>query len=424
MKQTNLSMKVMVAVLVVGVLMYLSIYAAQGWNEPVMTATAYQMSMSVGLSAEGLIVREETVIDRGSSKGFVDLSPTEGELVAAGEPVATVFQDASGLEARNSIRLLAVELEQLNYVRSSGTDGTDTSKLDAAVLDSMVALRSIAATGDLSNLEDCALNLRTMVFKRDYTYTGGDAAEGVSMLIGQKQEELAALSASLSHVATTIYAPVSGVFSAGVDGYEDVVDPAAALEFTPDELRGLLQGSVQAPAGAVGKLITSATWYLAVLLNPEEAKDLTVGKVYPVTFSHDWYGTVDMTLEHAGDKQGDQAVYLFSARTRLADTALLRLQTVDIATKQLTGIRVPRQSLRAFTEEVEDKDTGEVREVNYTGVFTIVGSQAELQRVNVLHTANDFYLVEPVNPTAARRLRPGDAVILNSADIYDGKVVR
>lgn len=424
MKQGNLSMKIMVAILVFGVLAYLCVYVVQGWDGQVLTTSAYELSINEGMSAEGILIRDEMVISRDSSTGFVDLSPSEGERVAAGEAVATIYRDTSGLESSQSIRLLSAEIEQLRYTLSSGTDGGDTSKLDASVLDSIVALRSISARSDLSTLEDCALNLRTMVFKRDYTYSGGGTDEGIAALIQQKQEQLASLQASMSQVATTITAPVSGVFSGAVDGYEGILDPASALELTPGSLTALMKQIPQPPADAVGKLITSSTWYLAVVLDVEEARDLIPDKSYPVTFSHDWYGTVDMTLEHVSDKEDGKAVYLLSARTSLSETALLRLQTVDIATRQITGIRVPRQSLRAYTEEVTDKETGQVSTLNHTGVFTVVGSQAELQEVDVLYTADDFYLVEPADPDAARRLRPGDAVILNSAGIYDGKVVR
>ena len=77
-----------------------------------------------------------------------------------------------------------------------------------------------------------------------------------------------------------------------------------------------------------------------------------------------------------------------------------------------------------FTETQTDEETGETTEEQYTAVFTVVGTQAELQRVNVLYTDENFYLVEPADPDASRRLREGDEVILNTSGIYDGKVIR
>ena len=66
-------------------------------------------------------------------------------------------------------------------------------------------------------------------------------------------------------------------------------------------------------------------------------------------------------------------------------------------------IRVPRQALRVVTETVTDKETGLETEVQRTGVYTVVGTQAEFQEVSVLYTDDNFYLVEPIDSSAARR---------------------
>lgn len=48
---------------------------------------------------------------------------------------------------------------------------------------------------------------------------------------------------------------------------------------------------------------------------------------------------------------GDRTLAIFSCRSHLADTTLLRVQTVDVVTQTLEGIRVPRQALRVETVE-------------------------------------------------------------------------
>lgn len=422
MKQSTRTTKIMMAILVVGILTYLAIYVTRSLKDPLTTATAYTTSIDVGTSVSGVVVRQEQVVS--GSGSYVDLVPSEGEKIAAGEELAILYSDHSGLDTRQSIKTLTAELDQLAYALSSGTDGADTAKLDASVLQSIANIRALSASGDLSTLEDSALNLRTMVFKRDYTYGDSGAAESIQALIGQKQDELSALQASLNRVSTSIYAPVAGVFSGVADGYETLLTPESARSMTPSQLSALLRQDISAPSGAVGKLITDSTWYFAAVFSEEEAKGLAEGQRYTVTFSYDWFGSVSMTLEHLSDAENGQMAALFSARTHLADTTLLRVQTVDIVTRRLEGIRVPRQSLRVVTDTVTDKETGEETEIQRTGVFTVVGTQAEFQEVNVLYTDENFYLVEPVDQTAARRLRAGDDVIVNSTGIYDGKVIR
>lgn len=422
MKQGTLTTKLMMTVLVLGVVVYLAIYFVQGWNNELVTTPAYAASVNVGIEASGIVVREESLIS--GSGSFVDLIPNEGERVAGGETVAIIYSDSSGLDTRQEIKTINAEIEQLSYALSSGTSSTDTSKLDSSVLQSIINLRVLSASDDLTSLEDSTLNLRTMVFKRDYTYGDSGAATGIAALIQEKQEQLAALQSSLNRVSTSIRTTQAGVFSGVADGYETLISPDALLTMTPPELTELLERSVSAPSDAVGKLITSSTWYFAVVLSAEEAIGLVEGRSYTISFSHDWFGSVDMKLERISDRESDQVLAVFSSRTNLSDTTLLRRQTVDIVTSQLDGIRVPRQALRVITEKTVDEATGKTVEAQHTGVYTVVGSQAEFQEVIILYTDDNFYLVKPVDEDSARRLRAGDDIIIAGKDIYDGKVVR
>ena len=124
-----------------------------------------------------------------------------------------------------------------------------------------------------------------------------------------------------------------------------------------------------------------------------------------------------------GETVDGRALAVFSSNTHLSDTTLLRIQTVDIVVRQISGIRIPRRALRVETDTVTGED-GSASQVNRYGVYTVVGSQAEWQQVNVLYTGDSFYLVEPVDMSKTGRLRAGDTVILSSSGLYDGKVVR
>ena len=119
---------------------------------------------------------------------------------------------------------------------------------------------------------------------------------------------------------------------------------------------------------------------------------------------------------------------IFAARSHLADTTLLRNHTVTVVTRQVEGIRIPRKALRVETETVESEPDENGRtttqEVNRYGVYTVPRAQAEWQEVEVLYTADSYYIVRPADPEAASRLRAGDEVVLNSTGIYHGKVVR
>lgn len=424
MKESTLATKVMIAILCLGVAVYLAVYFVQGWEEPLVTARAYTYTQDVGMEARGILVREENILpDAGGS--YVDQILAEGEKAAAGQAAALLYTDPAALTTRQAIRTLSAEIEQLQYALSSGTQATDASRLDGQVLSSITALRSLTAKGDLTALEDYALSLRTMVFKRDYAYGDTNAAGQLGQLIQSKQAELVQLNASLNQVASVVYTPAAGVFSGTVDGWEGLLTPDKLEGLTAAGLEALLAQSPAPAAGPVGKLITGSTWYFAALLEGTDT-GLKSGRTYTLTFSGDYYGQIPMELDRVS-LEGEQTLAIFSCRSHLADTTLLRAQTVDVVIHHLEGIRVPRKALRVETvdEPLESGNPdGPTRQVNRYKVYIVERSQAWGREVEILYTDENFYLVRPVDPAAAKRLRAGDEIILNSSGIYDGKVVR
>ena len=53
--------------------------------------------------------------------------------------------------------------------------------------------------------------------------------------------------------------------------------------------------------------------------------------------------------------EGEQTLAIFSCRSHLADTTLLRAQTVDVVIHHLEGIRVPRKALRRSPLAVRER---------------------------------------------------------------------
>lgn len=421
MKESTLVNKVIIGVICAAVILYFAVYLALGFKPDLVTTTAYAYSVDIGTEASALLVRDEQVIS--TTGQYVDILLDEGEKVSKGGQIALIHASQDSLETRQTIQSLEAEIQQLEYSLSTGTQATNSSKLDEEVISSMVAIRSLAASGDLSTLEDSALHLRTMVFQRDYSYGNTEAATQIKQLISDKQKQLDSLNASLSQVSQTITSPASGCFSGEVDGFESLITPSMLSSLTMQQLNELLHKEVADPPAALGKVVTNNTWYLATLIDQPSVEGLLEGKTYKISFSDDYYGMISMKLERLV-MENDQTMAIFSTNTNLSDTTLLRQQTVDIIAQQVEGIRIPRQALRVNTETVTD-DEGNQSQVNSYGVYTVVGTQAEWQEVKVVYSDDDsFYLVQPVDETASSRLRAGDEVILNTTNITDGMVVR
>ena len=129
MKESTLATKVMIAILCLGVIAYLAASFIRDWEEPLVITRAYSYTQNVGMEAVGILVRSETVLpDSGGS--YVDHILSEGEKASAGQAVALLYNDPSAPAARQTIRALEAEINQLEYALASGTQSTEASRLD------------------------------------------------------------------------------------------------------------------------------------------------------------------------------------------------------------------------------------------------------------------------------------------------------
>ena len=416
MKQGTLINRIVMLLLLAAVLVYLGVSAWRSFRDPYTLVLSYAYTVDDSLEATGFLVREERVL--ASPGGIVDLLPEEGEKVSRGETVALLYQNDSGLARKEELQSLTMEKEQLQYALERTQSGGDSSQLSQQVIDAIVALRSSVSTGDLTRLEDETLLLKSLVYKRDFTFNGGeedgDAAAAIQSSIDAVDAQIAALTAGQA-----------GVFSGQTDGYESLLTPALLETITPGQLSQLDRQRPQPDAGAVGKLVTDATWYFVCAMGEEEAGRLIEGRTVTVRFSRDWSGEVDMKVERVGEtpENGRVAVVLSSDRY-LSETTLLRKQTVELVFDSQTGIRVPTQSVRVEERTVTDPETEEEKQELVTGVYVLVGQQAEFKPVTILAQLEDFALVKSADGSDGKKaLRAGDEVILSSVELFDGKVI-
>ena len=228
MKQGTLINRIVMLLLLAAVLVYLGVSAWRSFRDPYTLVLSYAYTVDDSLEATGFLVREERVL--ASPGGIVDLLPEEGEKVSRGETVALLYQNDSGLARKEELQSLTMEKEQLQYALERTQSGGDSSQLSQQVIDAIVALRSSVSTGDLTQLEDETLLLKSLVYKRDFTFNGGeedgDAAAAIQSSIDAVDAQIAALSAQAAQDTSRLTASQAGVFSGQTDGYESLLTPA------------------------------------------------------------------------------------------------------------------------------------------------------------------------------------------------------
>ncbi len=415
MRRTSLATRILMLLVCLGVAAYFGYQSLRYMKDPFTTAAAYGCTVDETVSASGYVVRSERVLEDNDS-GLLRLARAEGERVSVGGTVAAVYADQASLDRQSEIDALEARIEQLEYVQSASLSYEASAKLDNQIAQDLLAVRTALTAGRLDTVERRGSELRALVMKRDYTYSGGSLDEQLESL----RQELKDLRRQSAGSTRRISAPVSGLYSAVVDGYETVLTPESILEMSPSQLSAVQPDS--AVSSHVGKLILGDNWYYAAALRASEIREIQEAGSVSLRFSKDVARDLDVSVQSVGWEEDGRSVVVFQGKYDLSQLTLLRQQSAEIILNTMTGIRVPQEALRVVPRTVTGPE-GSKTEVQTTGVYCVVGVKAVFKPADVLYSGEGFVLVQPASSDKKRVLRSGDEVIVTARDLYDGKVV-
>ncbi|HIS64306.1 MAG TPA: hypothetical protein IAA83_02910 [Candidatus Avoscillospira avistercoris] len=394
--------RIIVLIAVAALLLYAGYMALNYFRDPLSTILAVEVSVSEGRSVEGWVVREEQLLT--SSSAITVPERSEGEKVGAGQVVAMGYSDADAQTRQDQIELLSAQLEQLTYATTVAAEAGDTTSLDDAVFQQLTAWAKLTASQSLSESVDVSTALKGLILRH-----GADdgALTALNSQIAQIQSQLTSLETQAVGDTTSINAPVAGYFSADVDGYEQVLTPELLSTMSIAQLESLEPTAIS--SNAFGRLITSSRWYYVAAVPTENLKELDVNDTATVQFAISGSESLPMQVERLGDDENGQSLLVLSSESSLQSVTLLRRQQADIILRSHHGLRVPKEAIR--TDEAGN-----------TGVYILETTSAQWKPVTLLYDDGDSYVVA-LDKSATDNLWPGDEIIVNAKELYDGKVV-
>ena len=408
MKSTSLSTKLITFFLFLAVAAYFGVQGYRYLVKPETTTLVYAYHTEETISVNGYVVRDEAVID--SSESLIELRRTEGERVANGKPVATVYHSEDALRSAQELEALESQLEQLRYAQSAANDTEASLRLDADVEGGILAVRTALSRDNYAALDNLSTALKTTVLKREFAYSG---VNHLGERIAALEEQIAAVSASIGGAAQTITAPFAGTYSAVVDGYESVLTPASIQSLTPTELDRLAPEST---VGNAGKLIRGTVWYYVAAVSQASAQSLRVGQQLTLRAASGADIDLPMSVSAISAPEDGRVVVTLTSNRYLAYVTLLRSQSAELIVRSYDGLRIPKGALR-------------VNENGQSGVYCRVGLTYYFKPVDVIYQSEDYCLVRPgaINAKTEREaalytLRSNDEVVTSAGEIYNGKV--
>lgn len=427
MKQNSLGTKLLMIAVTLALVAYFGIQAVRYFADPLTTTLAYNYRVEESVSLSGYVVRNETVLPAESS-GLLQIQREEGERVSDGGTVAAVYADQSSLDRQAEIEALELRVEQLQYAREAAQGADVIQKLDAQIRQNLLDYRTALMAERYRDAEKQGASLRSQVLKRDYS---GANTEELDAQIDTVKGQIKDLRAQGEGKVRRVTADRSGLFSSVVDGYETVLTPERLGELMPSDLTGVKPDGET--SSNVGKLVQGKTWYYAAAVPEETAVMLRKaqqelegqGESLLLRFAKGVERDLPVSIASVSEAENGRAVLVLEGETYLAQLTLLRQQSAQIIYNTVEGVRIPKEALR-IVDRTETKADGAEKEIQVTGVYSVVGLEAGFKPVEILYTADHFVLVEP-NPPADRegqRLRAGEEIIVTARNLYHGKVVR
>ena len=406
MKQGTLFTKIIFAVLLVALLAYIILAAFSAMKTSITTVTALAYEAGEGLSTTGFVVRDETVLT--SDAAINVLTRSEGEKVAQGATVATAYRDSQTQDLQGEITNLEEQLSQLQYAYHSSSTKIDQQALENEILTDLTQCAVYTARGSLTAAASSGSQLKSRVLRR---YLDEDNLTALSSRISDLTAQRDTLQQQLSGGAASITVDTAGYFSGTVDGYESLLSSQALHTMTLEQFKSVTNQAVQAPQGAIGKLVTSSDWYYAAAVTQEEAQRIAGCGSVSLRLTKGITDDIAATVHSVGPAEDGRCVVVLACREYLAETTQLRHQTAQIVLHSYTGLRLPSVCLR----QQEDGNLG---------VYCAQGSFSRFKPVDMVYQGDDYVLVSvPQNTDGLDTLRPGDEVIMTGVTLDGSQIL-
>ncbi len=403
MRRSNFYMKLVSAVILCGLLLYIGAYLLRSVKDPLTTALAIEYRQDFGYETQGIIIRDETVIYGGGANTYI--LRAEGERVGSGQPVAVSYDSAADLQTAEELRSVEAQIDQLETIIASVASGSYVLTANGSAAALAMKLSGAVDSHELDDISALAAEFRTLTYYSSDDSGAAAASERLAELKNRRWE----LESELAYSSQYIYSGISGVFTRSVDGYEDIGLNAGA-QLSAAELESmLLYGPGEKSTDSLGKVVQGIKYYYVTEMSSDEAKKLSEGATVEIKFDRYYSDVLEMTVEkvHAPESGGKCAA-VFSCSRAMAETIQARKLSGKVVYSSVSGIRVPKKSIRL------DENGG-------TCVYVLTAARAELRPVEIIYEVGDYYIVKNTEDTKA--LREGDEIIVRGKGLYDGKVV-
>lgn len=300
-------------------------------------------------SYTGYVIRDEVVVQGENYENGMEQIKSEGEKVAKNE---AIFRYYTTNEENLTAKIEELDLQIQEALESETiVDVTDIQTLDDAIEEQLLELAGKTSSVELSSIQDEIEELMT----KKSNIAGENSPQGsyLSGLIEERKNYEIELNANAEY----LNAPVSGIVSYKIDGYENSFLPTEEYYSTLNskylEELNLTTGSIIATSSNAGKIIDNTVCQIVVAIDKEELDEkekVEVGDDLDIILQ----GTMEIEAEiiYKALDEYDKYILVLEIDKYIDKLCDYRKITFEIVWWSDNGFKVPNEAI------IEDVETG------------------------------------------------------------------
>jgi len=364
------------------------------------------------VSAKGVIVRNEELLEPSLFEGRLIPEIGEGEKTAANSVIASVMSDASEslLQEVENINAKIVKA-RMEKAEKADFFSSDIAKLDGEIGQNVQKL--IAACNGRSFREIRLYRTEiTRIVEKKAEILGDDAADAyIESLLKQKKD----LEYRINMNMDEIVSKKSGIVSYAIDGYEGVLTPESISSLTPAEIEAILGKEVYADTGVnrayagkpAAKIIKGTDIYIVAVVDEKDMEQFEEGKSINVRISEKEFET-SATVKAVGPAENGKALVTVVAGRGVDILSDVRYVNVDFVFSTEEGLKVPLKCLMDISPD------------GTTATIMLVKSNVStIREVEILAKDNEYAIIT----TPDKTVNLYDTYIINPQNVEEGVII-
>ena len=306
-------------------------------QNPTDTFTVEQGKIYQEERAIGYIIREESIVKGSNYKNGMEQKKSEGEKVAKGDAIFRYY--SNGEEAlTKKIQELDVKIDEAMEKEDGGNLPGDIKTIEKQIQDK---LSSIQRVNDMQIIREAKKEIANNITKK--ARIAGElssAGSYLKKLIDERQK----YENELNEGAEELVAPISGIVSYKVDGYEDVLTPKDFSKLNSEFLENLeiKTGQVIADNKESAKIINNFECYIACILTSDQAKNAKEDDEVKLRLPNGQ--EISAEVEYIS-KEEEKVVLVFKIDKQVSELTSYRKMSIDIIWWSDSGRKIPNDAI-------------------------------------------------------------------------------